>query len=81
MVTKIKVFGPPGCGKTTKLMDDKHGFQHLLSCGYSPYQITIITYRKSAANDLIERCMNLLVRIGQELNDMLVPYTQFVSGC
>jgi DNA helicase-2/ATP-dependent DNA helicase PcrA len=59
LATRIKVFGPPGCGKTTKLMDNKHGYHQLLSRGFQPDQITLITYRKSAAHDLIEKVHEL----------------------
>jgi superfamily I DNA/RNA helicase len=53
MPIKIKIWGSPGCGKTTKLMDNEHGYQYLLSRGYGPSDITLITYRRSSAFDLI----------------------------
>ncbi|MGB9131572.1 MAG: ATP-dependent helicase [Methanosarcina sp.] len=59
LASRIKIFGPPGCGKTTKLMDNKHGYQYLLSRGFQPEDITLITYRKSAAHDLIEKVHEL----------------------
>ncbi len=40
-------------------MDNKHGYQYLLSRGFQPEDITLITYRKSAAHDLIEKVHEL----------------------
>jgi DNA helicase II / ATP-dependent DNA helicase PcrA len=53
--TRIKIWGSPGCGKTTKLMDEIHGYQSLLARGYRPSDITVLTYRKSSAHDLIDK--------------------------
>ena len=55
MNTRIKIWGSPGCGKTTKLMDNIHGYQSLLARGYRPSDITVLTYRKSSAHDLIDK--------------------------
>lgn len=47
---KIKVFGGPGCGKTSII---KEFYQKYLLEGYRPEDITVLTFRKTAANDLI----------------------------
>lgn len=51
MTEKIKVFGGPGCGKTSII---KEFYQRYLLEGYSANQITVLTFRKNAANDLID---------------------------
>jgi superfamily I DNA/RNA helicase len=48
MLTKIH--GSPGCGKTTYL---KGVYQKLLETGYKSEDITVLTFRKNAADDLI----------------------------
>lgn len=51
MTEKAKILGAPGCGKTFSLMKQ---FDTLLqSSGYTPDDITLITFRKSSAEDLI----------------------------
>jgi len=45
-----KVHGPPGCGKTHYLTENYRDF---IKKGYNPEDITVITFRKNAANDLI----------------------------
>lgn len=50
MPEKIKVLGGPGCGKSYTLMQ-KYDF--LFNSGYKPQDITLITFRKSSAEDLI----------------------------
>jgi len=51
MTEKIKVFGGPGCGKTTII---KEFYQKYLFDGYKPNEITVLTFRKTAASDLID---------------------------
>lgn len=51
MTEKIKVFGGPGCGKTSVI---KEFYQRYLLEGYNPEDITVLSFRKTAANDLIE---------------------------
>lgn len=46
-----KFRGSPGCGKTHQLMETYRDF---IRDGYEPKDITVITFRKNAANDLIE---------------------------
>jgi len=50
LTEKIKVFGGPGCGKTTIIKDF---YQKYLLDGYKPTEITVLTFRKTAAADLI----------------------------
>jgi DNA helicase-2/ATP-dependent DNA helicase PcrA len=57
---KIKVFGPPGTGKTRTLMGDRYGYQYLLSQGYTSEDITVVTYRKDSAKDLIQKVQHIL---------------------
>lgn len=45
-----KILGSPGCGKTHYL---KEIYQHYLQEGYKPEEITVLTFRKNAADDLI----------------------------
>lgn len=49
MPEKIKVLGPPGCGKTYAIQVK---YQDLLCKGYNPDRITVITFRLSSAGDL-----------------------------
>jgi len=51
MNEKIKSFGGPGCGKTSTIKDF---YQKKLLEGYEPEDITVLTFRKNAANDLID---------------------------
>ena len=46
-----KLFGGPGCGKTNTLTQF---YQRYLLEGYSSEEITLLTFRKTAADDLIE---------------------------
>ncbi|MGI5846254.1 MAG: UvrD-helicase domain-containing protein [Alphaproteobacteria bacterium] len=50
MTEKIKVFGGPGCGKTSII---KEFYQKYIFEGYKPEDITVLSFRKTAANDLI----------------------------
>ncbi|MGA9188124.1 MAG: ATP-dependent helicase [Methanosarcina sp.] len=50
MTHKIKVFGGPGCGKTSVI---REFYQKSLLEGYKPEDITVLSFRKNAANDLI----------------------------
>lgn len=50
MTRNLKVLGGPGCGKTFKLMSQ---YKEMLAEGYTPEDITLITFRKSSAMDLI----------------------------
>ncbi len=50
LTEKIKVFGGPGCGKTTTI---KNFYQKYLLDGYKPTEITVLTFRKTVASDLI----------------------------
>lgn len=52
MTKKIKVFGPPGTGKTKTIMGEEYGYKHLLQHGYTTDDITVVTYRKDAAQEL-----------------------------
>ena len=50
LTKKIKVFDGPGCDKTTIIKDF---YQKYLLDGYEPTEITVLTFRKTAAADLI----------------------------
>lgn len=50
MCEKIKFFGGPGCGKTSIIKDF---YQKYMLDGYRADEITVLTFRKNAANDLI----------------------------
>jgi len=50
LTEKIKIFGGPGCGKTSTI---NHFYQRYLSNGYKSTEITVLTFRKIAAADLI----------------------------
>ncbi|MEN6290440.1 MAG: ATP-dependent helicase [Methanobacterium sp.] len=50
MTERLKVLGGPGCGKSFTLMQK---YTELLNSGYKPKDITLITFRKSSAEDLI----------------------------
>ena len=52
MTEKIKILGPPGCGKTYTLMAK---YASLLNNGYRVEDITCTTFRRSSANDLITK--------------------------
>ena len=49
---RIKVFGGPGCGKTTII---KEFYQKYLLEGYKPEDITVLSFRKTAAMKANER--------------------------
>ena len=51
---RIKIHGCPGCGKTYSMMA-KYGT--LLNSGYQPEDITVNTFRKSSADDLVYETM------------------------
>jgi len=53
-IERTKVHGCPGCGKTYSMMA-KYGT--LLNSGYGPEDITVITFRKSSADDLVHETM------------------------
>ena len=48
----VKIWGGPGCGKTTNEMQ---AYQSFLNSGYIPSQITAITFRKSSADSLVQK--------------------------
>ena len=50
LTEKIKIFGGPGCGKTSIIKDF---YQRYLFAGYKSTDITVLTFRKTAAADLI----------------------------
>lgn len=50
MTERIKVFGGPGCGKTTII---KEFYRKYMREGHTPCDITVLSFRKSAASDLI----------------------------
>ena len=50
LTEKIKIFGGPGCGKTSIIKDF---YQRYLFDGYKPTEITVLTFRKTAVADLI----------------------------
>jgi len=50
MVNKTKIHGGPGCGKTYYL---KGIYKDFIKDGYKPKNITVLTFRKNAADDLI----------------------------
>lgn len=54
MTERIKIHGSPGCGKTYSMIVK---YRTLLNSGYRPEDITVITFRKSSANDLIHETM------------------------
>jgi len=54
VTNKTKVFGPPGTGKTYVI---KEYYQTYLRMGYGPNNITVITFRKNGANDLVAATM------------------------
>ena len=47
---RIKVLGGLGCGKSYELMQK---YMDLCNSGYTPEDITLITFRKSSADDLV----------------------------
>jgi DNA helicase II / ATP-dependent DNA helicase PcrA len=49
MEKRVKILGTPGCGKTTEL---KKRYAELLDMGYNSRDITVMTFRKSAAEDI-----------------------------
>lgn len=49
MTKRVKILGTPGCGKTTEL---KRRYAELLNSGYNVSDITVMTFRKSAAEDI-----------------------------
>lgn len=51
---RIKFHGCPGSGKTSSLMTE---YRTLLSSGYRPQDITVITFRKSSAEDLVRETL------------------------
>lgn len=51
MTERIKVFGGPGCGKTSII---KEFYQRYMLEGYKPEDITVLSFRKTAAKDLID---------------------------
>lgn len=51
MAERIKVLGGPGCGKSYTLMQK---YTELCNAGYTPDDITLITFRRSSAADLID---------------------------
>lgn len=55
MQEKTKILGGPGCGKTYNLMKK---YKSLLQEGVTPEDITLITFRKSSAEDLIRAVSN-----------------------
>lgn len=51
MTDKIKVLGGPGCGKTSVI---REFYQKFLYEGYKPEDITVLSFLKNAANNLIQ---------------------------
>ena len=49
-ITRRKVFGGPGCGKTYAIKAD---YVQFLENGYTHDDITVLTFRKNAADDLV----------------------------
>lgn len=49
MTKRVKILGTPGCGKTTEL---KRRYSELLDSRYNVSDITAMTFRKSAAEDI-----------------------------
>ncbi|WP_292388584.1 UvrD-helicase domain-containing protein [Methanosarcina sp. UBA5] len=57
MAKCMKIWGGPGCGKTAYLM--KIYGNLIQDEGYMPSDITVSTFRKTAANDLIQQASSL----------------------
>lgn len=64
MTEKIKVFGGPGCGKTSVI---KEFYQRYLLKGYRANEITVLTFRKTSANDLIDATISYAMVEEKEL--------------
>ncbi|WP_406661326.1 ATP-dependent helicase [Methanolobus sp. ZRKC3] len=64
MTERIKILGPPGCGKTYAEIDMYRGF---LLKGYVAEDITVTTFRKPSAEDLITKLQPYA--IGKEIRD------------
>ena len=50
-----KIFGPPGTGKTTRLLEI---LREKLDYGYSKDQICLVGYARATATTLQDRCKN-----------------------
>jgi len=50
----IKIFGPPGTGKTTKILTI---VEELLEQGISPDKIAVVSFTKKAVNEFVNRAM------------------------
>src|SRR5665647_1016657 len=51
MTQRVKIHGGPGCGKTYTLTQF---YQKYIIEGYTPDDITVLTFRRNAADDLID---------------------------
>jgi hypothetical protein len=76
LTEKIKVFGGPGCGKTSII---KEFYQKYLLDGYKPTEITVLTFRKTAATDLIGATIPYAGMREKELKQLLELFTQFAT--
>jgi DNA helicase-2/ATP-dependent DNA helicase PcrA len=65
MTKRIKVIGQPGFGKTTEL---KKQYLKLLSGKYKVSEITIMTFRKSAAKEIRESLKNTSLKLNESDN-------------
>ena len=68
----IKYFGPPGCGKTTKLLSlvEEH-----LEAGIKPQRIGFISFTKRAANEARERAITRF-----DLKEEALPYFRTIHS-
>lgn len=57
MLKNEKILGGPGCGKSYNLMQK---YDEFIRMGYTPEDITLITFRKTSAQDLIDAVVKKL---------------------
>jgi DNA helicase-2/ATP-dependent DNA helicase PcrA len=59
----IKIFGPPGTGKTTKILSI---VEKLLDSGVSPDNIAVVSFTKKAVNEFVDRSVNKFTKFKRE---------------
>ncbi len=74
----IKVFGPPGCGKTTRLLNE---VTDRLESGVQPLRIGYLAFTKKAASEARQRAIKLLGLNDDQADEQLFYFRTLHSLC